>query len=51
MSLLVIFDLDNTLVDRERFFLEWARTFADDRSLGEGGLKWLHEADEDGVAS
>jgi HAD superfamily hydrolase (TIGR01549 family) len=51
MSILVIFDLDNTLVDRERFFLEWARVFADNRSLGVEGLRWLHEADEDGLVS
>jgi putative hydrolase of the HAD superfamily len=51
MSTLVIFDLDNTLVDRELFFLEWARTFVESRSLGAAGLRWLREADNDGMAS
>ena len=51
LATLVIFDLDNTLVDRERFFLEWAESFADSRSLGAEGLRWLQAADEDGLAS
>ncbi|MEA2538262.1 MAG: putative hydrolase of the superfamily [Chloroflexota bacterium] len=49
--MLVIFDLDNTLVDRARFFREWAQLFTDDRNLGASGVQWLHEADEDGVSA
>lgn len=49
--MLVIFDLDNTLVDRARFFGEWAQLFADDRNLGASGVQWLIEADEDGLSA
>jgi putative hydrolase of the HAD superfamily len=48
---LVIFDLDNTLVDRDRFFLEWAETLIRERRLDrESSLLILREADEDGAS-
>ena len=49
--MLVIFDLDNTLVDRARFFHEWALLFADERNLGAAGVEWLHGADQDGLSA
>ena len=56
-SSLVIFDLDNTLVDRDRFFREWAAAFAAGRQLVAGrqldagpSLAFVREADEDGAA-
>jgi putative hydrolase of the HAD superfamily len=49
---LVIFDLDNTLADREMFFGEWAESFVRSRKLNpEIALPILRLADEDGVAS
>ena len=48
---LVIFDLDNTLVDRDRFFVEWTGALIRERHLdGEVSLAILRDADEDGVA-
>src|ERR1035437_3135387 len=50
-SSLAIFDLDNTLVDRDRFFGEWAEAFVRQRQLDrEATLAVLREADEDGSA-
>jgi HAD superfamily hydrolase (TIGR01549 family) len=51
LSSLVIFDLDNTLVDRDRFFGEWAEAFVVDRRLDRAAsLAILRDADEDGAA-
>jgi len=48
---LAIFDLDNTLADRDRFFREWAAAFVAGRHLdAEPSLAILREADEDGTA-
>jgi HAD superfamily hydrolase (TIGR01549 family) len=48
---LIIFDLDNTLVERDRFFAEWAEAFVSDRHLERvPTLAILREADEDGSA-
>jgi putative hydrolase of the HAD superfamily len=47
----VIFDLDNTLVDRDRFFGEWAEAFVQAKGLDAvSSLAILREADEDGAA-
>lgn len=45
---LVIFDLDNTLVDRDRFFGEWVEQFGRERGLEPAELDWLCAADDDG---
>lgn len=47
---LVLFDLDNTLVDRAASFGRWATRFAEARSLGPPEVDWLVAADEDGFA-
>lgn len=48
---LVIFDLDNTLADRGRFFSDWAETFVSERHLDRvATLAMLGEADEEGLA-
>jgi putative hydrolase of the HAD superfamily len=52
----VLFDLDNTLADRERAFLEWARWFArerlglDDPAAIGAAVAWLVALDADGYA-
>jgi len=51
MSPLALFDLDNTLVDRKTAFRRWATRFVVDRSLGDGALEYLIEADGDGFAT
>ncbi len=49
---LVIFDLDNTLADRDMFFGEWAESFVRTRQLDpEIAMPILRLADQDGVAS
>jgi HAD superfamily hydrolase (TIGR01549 family) len=47
---LVLFDLDNTLVDRQGTYRRWAESFAGMRDLDEQALDWLCEADNDGFA-
>lgn len=47
---LVLFDLDNTLIDRAASFRRWATGFAEARSLGPEEVAWLVAADEDGFA-
>jgi len=47
---LVLFDLDNTLVDRQAAHRRWAESFAARYGLGEPGVAWLCEADDDGFA-
>ncbi len=47
---LAIFDLDNTLIDREAAYRRWAETFAADRGLGPDEVAWLVEADGDGFS-
>lgn len=47
---LVVFDLDNTLIDRNRFFREWAEAFVQDRQLDpKAALEVLRAADRDGM--
>ncbi|NUW43270.1 HAD family hydrolase [Nonomuraea rhodomycinica] len=48
MRRLVLFDLDNTLVDRLDAFRRWVREFADRRGLGDGAVEWMVRLDGDG---
>jgi putative hydrolase of the HAD superfamily len=50
MSNLALFDLDNTLVDRQAAFLGWARRFVAYRGLDNGAVAALCELDDDGFA-
>ena len=45
---LVLLDLDGTLVDRQRAFEDWARSFTGEIGAGPGDLDWLVEADRGG---
>ena len=45
---LVLLDLDGTLVDRQRAFEDWARSFIAGIGAGPGDLDWLVEADRGG---
>jgi FMN phosphatase YigB (HAD superfamily) len=47
---LVLFDLDNTLIDRAASFRRWAARFAGACSLGPEDVAWLVATDEDGFA-
>ncbi|MFJ9153453.1 HAD family hydrolase [Streptomyces sp. NPDC102270] len=49
MQQLVLFDLDNTLVDRQIAFCAWAREFAAERGFGEEAARWLVTVDARGV--
>jgi putative hydrolase of the HAD superfamily len=44
-----LFDLDNTLLDREAAFAGWARRFCDSWGLPEGSQAELVAADDDGM--
>jgi HAD superfamily hydrolase (TIGR01549 family) len=48
---LVIFDLDNTLIDRAAAVSRWAQQFADRHGLYPAEVPWLVEADGDGFAT
>lgn len=48
---LALFDLDNTLVDRDRAFRRWTVVFCEQFRLGEDAAPWLVEADGDGVVA
>ena len=50
MPRVALFDLDNTLVDREAVFRSWAEWFVDQRSIGSEAVDWLCAADDDGFA-
>lgn len=45
---LVIFDLDNTLIDRTVPFRRWATSFVAERGLDAGEVAWLEARDGDG---
>ena len=46
---MVLFDLDNTLIDRVAAFRTWASTFVAERNLGGAAeMLWLERADQDG---
>jgi len=47
---LVLFDLDNTLVDRTAAYRRWAEWFCAARSLPEDAVEWFCAADADGFA-
>jgi len=47
----VLVDLDNTLIDRERAFRQWARQFLVARRLDPAELSWLLFVDADGKAA
>jgi putative hydrolase of the HAD superfamily len=49
MQRLALFDLDNTLVDRQLGFSAWAAEFADERQLGGEAVRWLIAADRRGA--
>lgn len=45
---LACFDLDNTLIDRDRAFLEWARWWVGRAGLGADAVEWLVAEDNGG---
>ncbi|MFC7534898.1 HAD family hydrolase [Actinoplanes sp. GCM10030250] len=49
MQRLVLFDLDNTLVDRGEAFRRWAAGFCEERNLPADSLAWLLREDRDGL--
>jgi HAD superfamily hydrolase (TIGR01549 family) len=51
MDPVALFDLDNTLVDREAAFRRWAVAFVDDRGLGDAAFEYLMEVDGGGFAT
>lgn len=46
-----LFDLDNTLVDREAAFADWATRFLAGRGLDAGELAWMVHNDDEGNRS
>ena len=50
MSRLALFDLDNTLLDREAAFATWARRFRDAHGLPPEAWSVIESADADGMA-
>jgi len=50
MPPIALFDLDNTLVDRQAAHRRWAESFAEQMGLGQEAVEWLCEADDDGFA-
>jgi len=51
MSPIALFDLDNTLVDRQGAFHRWAERFVSDWGLPEDAIDALGDLDNDGFAS
>jgi HAD superfamily hydrolase (TIGR01549 family) len=47
---IALFDLDNTLVDRQAVFRQWAEWFVEKRELESDDVEWLVTADLDGNA-
>jgi putative hydrolase of the HAD superfamily len=47
---IALFDLDNTLVDRQAVFRQWAEWFVEARGLESDDVEWLVAADLDGNA-
>jgi HAD superfamily hydrolase (TIGR01549 family) len=47
----VLFDLDNTLIDRQAAYERWARGFVADRGLDAEAIRVLCDSDEDGFAT
>jgi putative hydrolase of the HAD superfamily len=50
VSAVALFDLDNTLVDRQAVFRQWAEWFVDSRGFPPADVEWLVAADLDGFA-
>jgi FMN phosphatase YigB (HAD superfamily) len=50
MDGLALFDLDNTLLDREAAFSRWASGFADEYRLPSDSIPLIEQADGDGLA-
>ena len=48
MDPLALFDLDNTLLDREAAFSRWADSFTTEFDLPDGSLTLIGQLDEDG---
>jgi len=48
---LAMFDLDNTLIDRQGAFARWAERFAAAAGLGREAVEFLVEVDRDGFAT
>lgn len=48
---LVLFDLDNTLIDRAAGFRAWCHRFLSERQLDPAAITWLDSIDDDGVKS
>jgi FMN phosphatase YigB (HAD superfamily) len=48
VSRIALFDLDNTLIDRQGAFSRWAEWFVGTRSLEADDVQWLLAADRDG---
>ena len=46
---LALFDLDNTLLDRDAAFSLWSQTFIHDHELPEGAWPFMEAADQDGM--
>ena len=49
VTLLALFDLDNTLLDREKAFCLWADRFIASHGLGQGARAMIDRADVDGA--
>ncbi len=47
MQPILIFDLDDTLIDRERAFSRWVNDWTDHRGLGPTAQEWILAADAD----
>ncbi len=50
VSQIALFDLDNTLVDRQAAFRQWAEWFVETKRLESDDVEWLVAADLDGNA-
>ncbi|HEY5398385.1 MAG TPA: HAD family hydrolase [Trebonia sp.] len=48
---LLLVDLDNTLIDRDGAYQQWAREFVSSRGGDAGDVAWLAAADADGLES
>jgi hypothetical protein len=46
---LMLFDLDNTLIDRAAAFRSWASRFVRERELEPDVVDWLDSIDDDGI--
>jgi putative hydrolase of the HAD superfamily len=51
MTQFVLFDLDNTLFDRQAAYARWAQSFVAKRGLGADAVDVLREVDRDGFAT